>query len=58
MKKFYRVSTPYFNKVEKKYLNIALKNNEISGFFGRYIPAFEEKFSKFCVLIFFIYMIF
>ena len=48
MKKFYRVSTPYLDKVEKKYLNIALKNNEISGFFGRYIPAFEKKFSKFC----------
>ena len=48
MKKFYRVSTPYLDNVEKKYLNIALKNNEISGFFGRYIPAFEKKFSQFC----------
>ena len=36
MKKFYRVSTPYFDRVEKKFLNIALKNNEISGFFGRF----------------------
>ena len=42
MKKFYRVSTPYLDRVEKKYLNIALKNNEISGFFGRYIPEFEK----------------
>ena len=48
MKKFYRVSTPYLDRVEKKFLNIALKNNEISGFFGRYIPEFEKKFSKFC----------
>ena len=43
MKKFYRVSTPYLDKVEKKFLNIALKNNEISGFYGRYIPEFEKK---------------
>ena len=42
MKKFYRVSTPYLDRVEKKFLNIALKNNEISGFFGRYIPEFER----------------
>ena len=48
MKKFYRVSTPWLDKVEKKYVNIALKNNEISGFYGRYIPEFEKKFSKFC----------
>ena len=48
MKKFYQVSTPWLDKVEKKYVNIALKNNEISGFFGRYIPEFEKKFSKFC----------
>ena len=48
MKRFYQVSTPWLGKVEKKYVNIALKNNEISGFFGRYIPEFEKKFSKFC----------
>ena len=43
MNKFYQVSTPWLDKVEKKYVNIALKNNEISGFFGRYIPEFEKK---------------
>ena len=48
MKKFYQVSTPWINQTEKKKINNALKNNEISGFFGKYIPEFEKKFSKFC----------
>ena len=48
MKKFYQVSTPWINEVEKKNVNNALRNNELSGFFGRYIPEFEKKFSKFC----------
>ena len=32
MNKFYQVSTPWINKLEKKNVNLALKNNEISGF--------------------------
>ena len=48
MKKFYQVSSPWINKIEKKNINNALRDNEISGFFGKYIPEFEKKFSKFC----------
>ena len=48
MKKFYQVSTPWINEIEKKKVNNALRNNELSGFFGKYIPEFEKKFSKFC----------
>ena len=48
MKIKYRVSVPYINKEEIKNVNIALKNNEISGFFGRFILKFERKFASFC----------
>jgi|688.fasta_scaffold14137_6 perosamine synthetase len=44
----YRVSVPYIDKQESINVNIAIKNNELSGFFGRFIPKFEKKFSSYC----------
>jgi len=48
MKIKYRVSIPSIGLIEKKYINDALKRNEISGFFGSYIKKFEKSFSNFC----------
>ncbi len=48
MKIKYRVSVPSIGSIERKYINDALKRNEISGFFGSYINKFEKNFSDFC----------
>jgi len=48
MKIKYRVSIPYIDKEESKNVNIALKKNELSGFFGSFIPKFENTFASYC----------
>jgi perosamine synthetase len=48
MKIKYRVSVPYINNEEMKNVNIAIRNNELSGFFGRFISKFEKIFASFC----------
>ena len=42
------VSTPFFGKNEKKFVNKALDSKAISGFYGEYLPKFENFFSKIC----------
>jgi len=48
MKIKYRVSVPYIDRQESINVSIALKNNELSGFYGRFIKKFEKEFSSYC----------
>ncbi len=41
------VSQPFLNEIESNYLNNALDQGAISGFYGEYISQFEAEFSKF-----------
>ena len=42
------VSEPYLTSLESEYVNSALKEGAISGFFGDYINRFEKEFADFC----------
>lgn len=47
MKRHIPVSQPLLGESESLYLNNALSKGEISGFFGEYIPKFENSFANY-----------
>ena len=42
------VSRPQLGELEKKYVNMALQANAVSGVFGEFIERFESEFASFC----------
>ena len=48
MKRFIPVSQPILSESESRYVNDALKNGAISGFYGEYISKFEKGFANYC----------
>lgn len=42
------VSQPVLTELESRYVNDALQNGAISGFYGEYIARFEANFARFC----------
>jgi perosamine synthetase len=47
-KKCVSVSQPVLGELESKYVNNALKDNAVSGFYGEYLSKFESGFSEYC----------
>lgn len=45
---FVPVSKPFIDKTEEKFVALAMKKKEISGFRGFFIKEFEKEFAKFC----------
>ena len=51
-KKCVSVSQPVLGELESKYVNNALKDNAVSGFYGEYLSKFESGFSEYCGCIY------
>src|SRR5713226_2746536 len=48
VRKHIPVSTPWLGETESECLNDALKKGAISGFYGDYLPLFENEFAEYC----------
>jgi perosamine synthetase len=48
IRKHIPVSTPWLDKAEADCINDALKKGAISGFYGDYLPLFENEFAEYC----------
>ena len=48
MKREIRVSQPVLGELESQYINGALKDGAISGFYGQYLSRFEAGFARYC----------
>src|SRR5262245_45703813 len=42
------VSQPFLDEAETRCVNDALSKGALSGFFGEYLPLFEDEFSTYC----------
>ncbi|MBI1937690.1 MAG: DegT/DnrJ/EryC1/StrS aminotransferase family protein [Ignavibacteriales bacterium] len=47
-KKHVPVSQPVLGELESEYVNKALRDNAISGFYGEYLSKFENGFAEYC----------